>query len=1784
MWLGVGAALLEAGCSLARQASSPVDLWEVVAALLREHPAAVPSARQAALLDTLQQAAAALPPTARHRPGQGPGPRVVLRRLLPPAAPLQPHWVRTWVSMKDSKPGQGGGGLQHGAGVAAAKGSRGEGRAGPGRSTECGQQGLGAQLMVCRGAVVTLTGGEGQAVGVKAEAATISPFIFDASVARRQQQAARAGSMLECAPEWVVGLECCVEVEVHNPLEVPLHLAAVHLQASFTPAPALHPASTGHTKSHLTSVTLSPQIPAPVTPGSQACGGDAAEEGGGVGGGAGGGEGWQPLQHQVLLPPRGRRLLQLCGRPLQAGRLTLEGVRLALGGATWLQPLQPPPGPDLFPSFVPSWPGGSRAELRAEGRGGGGLGGGGQRAGREDRKLKEAGDGKAGKAGGGGRSQNQGHGRGRGAQPGQQWLQPEVAVLPAMPLLRAVLHGPGLKVCSPTEDDVHPSSSAPSTSSSSSSASHHTAAMPPPRHVGPQAAPSAGPDSGQVPNAPLAAARPPSPQHLTGGAGRLPSTQPAADTASLHRINQAGPLQVWEGQVAQWSLSLTNISHLVVGACQVSVVNSKGVPVRAPEGGQLPAAFAGALLQVEEAALAAALPLAPGASVTLGVALHTGRIPHDTLRDVHLEVRVTYAGLPPPSCLSPSLAPDLSTACSMEQAVVVRGRCLALPVALRLQRGLAIGPLSFSDYYAPVRDGLRCTTPALTAVPLGPDPALLSSSLQRGSLPLATRGPPATLSRLKPGLPAQPQAMLAPAPAPALPPTPQECDSLDAAIAPELLAHLVAAARKLPAALPTSRLGPHHAAGCAQGPPGARAGSGQASPDADPCQAPSPQPRSLGPGKVQVGAGRGWSCADHDLEGQEGEGAGSEAGEPDADLPLAPATLGSSSSGAGAEGGRHSRQASVAPAVAKLPEPSEAAAGLGAAAVEGAGAVGSGGVLVPPAWHQLRLVRDCVLSATLNNTTDCYMRVWLGRLPAAAAAAAAAPATEPDQGPAGSLQRGAAGGRGGRLQAGAGVGLMQAAESASQLAATRPAGLPPRAAAQPQQPGGATASGAHLALAWGAGPAAWGGGGGQGAAGTQLDSWLVGLQGKAGVESDRFILGPGGSVRLSACLQQQLPGPHCCTPLAAEGLRGVAAGQGAKQPTAHVCQGTTAAAGFAARGAAGAAAAAGDATGTAAGAAAAAEARAAGGPGSSSAPARPEALVVEPDRMAAAEALCASWAVFWCHISGSAAQEAGGGEGLEWEEQQQQQEEVQALVQAQSRVRGVVRLSAVDVARAMTLAAAAILQPPPVTFAITAFSSPAAASAAGTPGLTEPSHQHPPASPQLPLPTVEGDSCPGLLTAPPRYPTSCSPRIKNMAPLLAPHPPALRAGTSAAATLQEPQQGARAAVGGVGEVWGIQVEVGAELPLQVSAAAGPHCSSPLHLEYSLGVVALKPGQGGAGAEPGPGPGPGPGPRAGPRAEAGVVLGSCPSSSRVGSRSLEDGAVAAGPEAAADSFHTHGVLASGMTQRLHVGLMPGGVQASSLVLVFTQPGLFQLQVREVWGQQLQLQGHPAPHAQVHAPSQMPSQSQQRRGVWEQGRGGEEGLEQQLAEVVAQGWPHRAPIDLYASSQTRSRRQPQRSSGQLSDALTESQLYSALACCSAGSSTNSSRSTSLHGSEASSMFDAVEDQQQQLSQLPEPKALLHDLVLEAQQVTGKAHRPADSTLAAAVAPRKPPEAPRSSQAATQPAASEPGPSTPPSAQRSKRTKAKPAAEPTQPTKGRGKAKGKAAKVKKPGRFFR
>ncbi|KAJ9508220.1 hypothetical protein QJQ45_021599 [Haematococcus lacustris] len=80
--------------------------------------------------------------------------------------------------------------------------------------------------------------------------------------------------------------------------------------------------------------------------------------------------------------------------------------------------------------------------------------------------------------------------------------------------------------------------------------------------------------------------------------------------------------------------------------------------------------------------------------------------------------------------------------------------------------------------------------------------------------------------------------------------------------------------------------------------------------------------------------------------------------------------------------------------------------------------------------------------------------------------------------------------------------------------------------------------------------------------------------------------------------------------------------------------------------------------------------------------------------------------------------------------------------------------------------------------------------------------------------------------------------------------------------------------------------------------------------------------------------------------------------------------------------------------------------------------------------------------------------------------------------------------------------------------------------------------------------------------------------------------DLPASMSLAPRKPPQAPLSSQGATQSAAQEPGPSTLPPIKCCKRAKAEQAAKLTGPTEGKGRGKGKAAKVKptpQPGRWL-
>jgi hypothetical protein len=54
------------------------------------HHASLPQPYQAALLDALAHSGMALPPRARQRLGQGPGPFVQLKRVLPMASALRP--------------------------------------------------------------------------------------------------------------------------------------------------------------------------------------------------------------------------------------------------------------------------------------------------------------------------------------------------------------------------------------------------------------------------------------------------------------------------------------------------------------------------------------------------------------------------------------------------------------------------------------------------------------------------------------------------------------------------------------------------------------------------------------------------------------------------------------------------------------------------------------------------------------------------------------------------------------------------------------------------------------------------------------------------------------------------------------------------------------------------------------------------------------------------------------------------------------------------------------------------------------------------------------------------------------------------------------------------------------------------------------------------------------------------------------------------------------------------------------------------------------------------------------------------------------------------------------------------------------------------------------------------------------------------------------------------------------------------------------------------------------
>jgi hypothetical protein len=96
-------------------------------------------------------------------------------------------------------------------------------------------------------------------------------------------------------------------------------------------------------------------------------------------------------------------------------------------------------------------------------------------------------------------------------------------------------------------------------------------------------------------------------------------------------------------------------------------------------------------------------------------------------------VRIAYAAAPArdsehppaPGALQPRVSGGGSSSSSSSthptpaaQQVAVVGRQMSLPLAFRIHPTLLVTALGFSEYYSPLRDGVRCTTPHLIPAPM----------------------------------------------------------------------------------------------------------------------------------------------------------------------------------------------------------------------------------------------------------------------------------------------------------------------------------------------------------------------------------------------------------------------------------------------------------------------------------------------------------------------------------------------------------------------------------------------------------------------------------------------------------------------------------------------------------------------------------------------------------------------------------------------------------------------------------------------------------------------------------------------------------------------------------------------------------------------------------------------------------------------------------------------------------------------------------------------------------
>lgn len=211
-----------------------------------------------------------------------------------------------------------------------------------------------------------------------------------------------------------------MEVTLSNPLAVPLKVEAVQLAVSFTPTPPVG------AEGGADSTVSSPRAQAAPSGGAGTGVGLGVGTGTGAGARAGVGMGWVSMLASALLPPGGKPVrLVLSGRMDVPGTVVLLGVRASMAGISWSAPF-----------------------AAAQGCGGGKAGGGAvsraRAAGAKDKPLPPS----ALCYSPGGVAQPGPGGAGVGGSLA-------VRVLPALPLLSAVLHGPdGPLVTCPTEDDL----------------------------------------------------------------------------------------------------------------------------------------------------------------------------------------------------------------------------------------------------------------------------------------------------------------------------------------------------------------------------------------------------------------------------------------------------------------------------------------------------------------------------------------------------------------------------------------------------------------------------------------------------------------------------------------------------------------------------------------------------------------------------------------------------------------------------------------------------------------------------------------------------------------------------------------------------------------------------------------------------------------------------------------------------------------------------------------------------------------------------------------------------------------------------------------------------------------------------------------------------------------------------------------------------------------------------------------------------------------------------------